>query len=274
MYALDIRTGNPSWSFKTERHIHSSPALDSEGQLYFGSGDQNLYAIDSSSGKKRWKFPMRHDVEASPVVGSKGLVYCQNWGALAAVSAKTGEQSWTYEAPDDLSSNSTPALDPENTLYAVFVVKGATKDAAAHVVALDAQTGHKKWAAPLPAYVFASPVVGTNGLVYIACGDGNLYALETKTGKIKWRFATGEHIQASPAFGKDGTVYVGSYDKKLYAIDGNSGVKKWEFQTGGGIQGSPVVSLDGTVFVASLDGKIYAVNAKSKPLFKPGSNKK
>ncbi len=234
--------------------------MDAEGRVYIGCGNGTLYALNTHTGKPQWTFGAKHGIESSPVVGRNGLVYCQNWGTLHALRRKDGKPAWTYKAADSQFSPSTPALDNDDVIYAAFIIKDATKNNSASIVALDAKTGSPHWKTRLPAYVFASPAVGTNKLLYIGCGDGKLYALDKRTGKIRWTFKTGQHIQASPAIGADGTVYVGSYDKKLYALNGRTGARKWELLTGGGIQSSPVVSADGMVFVGSLDGNIYATH--------------
>ncbi len=268
LYALNADTGKILWQMKMGGAVRSSPTIGADGTLYVGSADKSLYALDSRTGQQKWAFSTEHDVASAPVLGASGLIYCQNWGTLYALGSKDGKPVWTYKAQDDLYTKGNPAVGKDGTLYAAFVLKGPDKDGLGSVVALNGTTGKPLWTTGLPRYIFASPALGANGLLYVGCGDGKLYALDAKTGKITWTFETGIHIQASPAVGIDGTVYIGSYDKSLYAIDGSTGAKKWEFATRGGIQSSPVVSLDGTVFVGSLDGNVYAVCPKDTPAAK------
>ena len=263
LYALNEQNGNVRWKFKTGGRVISSPALDGSGTVYVGSKDAKMYAIDAQAGTRRWTFDARHAIDSSPVLGAGDLLYCQDWGTLYALHRQDGTLAWTYKAEEDLYSNSTPALDGAGNLYATFVYKNKGepgKKGAGSVVALNAQTGKPLWTVPLPAYTVASPVVGTNGLLYAGCGDGKLYALNIKTGATEWTFQTGDGISATACVGVDGTVYVGSYDKKVYALDGKTGAKQWEFMTNGAIQGSPIVSLDGTVFVGTLGGNMYAIH--------------
>jgi outer membrane protein assembly factor BamB len=44
LYAVDIKTGQEKWKFKTEDMVTSSPAI-SGGMVCFGSGDGHLYAV-------------------------------------------------------------------------------------------------------------------------------------------------------------------------------------------------------------------------------------
>jgi outer membrane protein assembly factor BamB len=44
LYALDARTGQEKWRFKTDGGVNSSPAV-AGGVVYFGSTDGYLYAV-------------------------------------------------------------------------------------------------------------------------------------------------------------------------------------------------------------------------------------
>ena len=116
----------------------------------------------------------------------------------------------------------------------------------------------------------SSPVIGSDGTVYIGSVDGKLYAINGRSGVKLWEFKTGFPVFDSPAIGADGTVYVGS--RKLYAINGQSGVKLWEFETEsdpiGGVASSLTIGSDGTVYFGS-EGfgshakKLYAIKTES-----------
>ena len=59
VYAIDIKTGNKKWEFKTNGIINSSPALDKTGIIYIGSRDKALYAIKTDSkGLAKSPWPM------------------------------------------------------------------------------------------------------------------------------------------------------------------------------------------------------------------------
>jgi outer membrane protein assembly factor BamB len=55
--------GTLKWRFKTGGAVVSSPAIDANGTIYFGSNDLYLYALNSSSlGVANSPWPMfRHD---------------------------------------------------------------------------------------------------------------------------------------------------------------------------------------------------------------------
>ena len=67
------------WEFETGGHVHSSPAIGSDGTVYVGSWDKKLYAINGKSGVKLWEFETGGGVESSPAIGSDGTVYVGSW---------------------------------------------------------------------------------------------------------------------------------------------------------------------------------------------------
>ena len=112
-----------------------------------------------------------------------------------------------------------------------------------------ATDGRLKWCFEAPYGLYASPVVGKDGTVYVnaAVDDGQprLYAL-TPQGEVKWSFATNNSEEfsgtfGSPAVGADGAVYFGtdecdytaSDDElcRLYAVTAAEGRLKWNVTT-------------------------------------------
>ena len=112
-----------------------------------------------------------------------------------------------------------------------------------------------RWSFQTGDKIYSSPAIGSDGTIYVASDDGNLYALNPD-GSLKWSFPTGDDIRSSPAIGSDGAIYVSSDD--LYALNPN-GSLKWRFQMGG-TQSSPTISSDGTIYVGSSDENLYAIN--------------
>lgn len=107
---------------------------------------------------------------------------------------------------------------------------------------------------------YSSPVIASDGTIYIGNSDKELVAL-TPGGGVKWTYATGGNIRYStPAISDDGTVYVGSADGKLYAIRAN-GTLRWATLTGGAIKTSPAIAPDGTIYAGSDDKKLWAFRA-------------
>ncbi|NUN24973.1 MAG: PQQ-binding-like beta-propeller repeat protein, partial [Candidatus Jettenia caeni] len=114
-----------------------------------------------------------------------------------------------------------------------------------------------KWSISTAGEIWSSPVVNTEGVVYIGSTDGSLLAITPK-GKVMWAFKAADEIFVTPAIGTDGTIYFGSADGRFCAVHPD-GKLKWKFQTKGAIHSSPVIDKKGTVYFGSYDGKLYAI---------------
>lgn len=104
---------------------------------------------------------------------------------------------------------------------------------------------------------FGSPVIGSDGTIYVGSSDCKLYALNVD-GSIKWTYTTGGSVNGL-SIGADGTIYVGSFDGSLYALN-QDGTLKWKYKTPGNIFCAPAISTDGTIYFGTCDGNLYALN--------------
>jgi outer membrane protein assembly factor BamB len=145
------------------------------------------------------------------------------------------------------------------------------------------RTPYVKWRAPWWSGVFSSPVVGSDGTVYVAA-DGQLVAVDP-SGNERWRTETGSCV-GSPAVAKTlrgEVVYATGTDDTgaravLYAVRSDTGTVIWRFPKAGDTQAdssqplpfSATVGPDGTVYfgVAAPDGTsgvLYAVTPDGDP---------
>jgi outer membrane protein assembly factor BamB len=258
--ALHSAPGDLKWKFKTEGAVRSSPALGTNGLVYFGSADSRLLAVDTATGDKRWQFPTGGPILSSPAIAPDGTVFIGSSDSqLYALDGTTGRKRWNFGAWDQVLSS--PALGTNGLLY--FTSWNGV------VYAVDSASGSKVWVHELnisPTY--ASPSVGPGGVVFCGVGgypgtsqeQGSFFAYNGASGEIIWKFSAVNVIQATPAIGADGTIYIASYDKLVYALDPLTGAIKWSHRTGDSISSSPAVGRDGTVFVGSNDGRLYALD--------------
>ena len=67
----------------------SSPAIDKNGNIYFGSADNNIYSVNKK-GALQWTYTTQDEVNSSPAIGSNGLLYIGSFdGYLYAIGTKT-----------------------------------------------------------------------------------------------------------------------------------------------------------------------------------------
>jgi outer membrane protein assembly factor BamB len=128
LYALNPALGLPKWTFGTNDHIYSSPALghDARGrtdEIYFASTDGSVYAL-STAGKLLWSYDTGEPIRSSPVLGpappgeNRQILYVgSSDGSLYALDADTGRRRWSFNTVsndpilrDRHELNSSPAL--------------------------------------------------------------------------------------------------------------------------------------------------------------------
>lgn len=189
LYALDAKTGQKKWKFKTDDVIISTPAI-SDNVLYFGSGDGDLYAINTD-GQEKWEFNTKDFLTipsqaiqtrlrwiSSPTIAD-GFVYFsvsyQWWensyedgsnnllNYLFAVNIATGQLKWRIQAASNMPTVSNNILYYGNDEGYVF--------------ALYANSGQEIWKFKADSGI-VSDVVVVNGTAYFCSKDGFLYALQ------------------------------------------------------------------------------------------------
>ena len=128
------------------------------------------------------------------------------------------------------------------------------------LMALDAQTGHRRWEIPVTGPVHTSPAVAGHRL-YVGLQDWRVLALDRWTGTSLWEFTMRDGVAGSPSVAQ-GLVYIGSMDGFLYALDAATGRLIWKFKTREQALSPPAIEA-GALFLSSTDGSLYALNART-----------
>lgn len=143
-------------------------------------------------------------------------------------------------------------------------------------------TGNITWAYQTAGVIgHASPVISSDGTIYVGSSDGGLYAV-TNSGSLKWvNYAFLSLSSQSAAIGANGNIYIYGHDNYLYSISStgsllwyrqlgdccnygcgkgcDSGLKSLQSQTS---WPSPIIGPDGTIYIgANTKNYIYAVDS-------------
>ena len=233
------------WTITIGNRSDSSPALGSDGTLYFGVRDGKLWAV-ATNGTVKWVFRADREIKSSPAVGMDGTVYFGSRDRCFYAVGADGKLRWKFRTGAWV--NSSPALAHDGTVC----FGGWDKN----FYALNAN-GSLRWQFPTAGEIVSSPAIGLDGAIYFGSHDRKLYALGAD-GKKRWEFATGGPIVSSPALNGDQGLYFTSVDGCLYTLN-LDGSLRWRLRTGGITESSPVIAQDGVIYVG-VNQELWAVN--------------
>jgi outer membrane protein assembly factor BamB len=266
VFAIDASNGRKAWSFKSNRCVAASPAVDAH--LVFesflnpppcnrspsSSLTGALIAFHSDSGKIAWRRRLGPS-ESSPLVDD-GRVYLGDWtGKVYAFAERTGKPLWSTTLHGQVKGGLSASG------RRLFV-----GDYSGHVYALDARTGRILWqTSAQPRFgstgtFYATPAVAY-GRVYIGATDGKMYSFGAASGDLRWSQSTGGYVYSSAAVWRD-RVFAGSYSHRFTCFDAATGNVKWQFTADGPISGSATI-VAGRVYFATLAGTTYALDAQT-----------
>jgi len=247
-YSSSENPGLEKWRFKTEGWALSSPAIDNNGTIYFGSW--HIYAV-YPNGTLKWVYEWENMGHSGPAIDENGVIYAGVYSALFALNPD-GTKKWHY--PGGGYVDSAPVIDDDGIIY---FAAGKSPPTGGHIFAIYPD-GTLKWEYPTNHVMFSTPAIGLDGTIYCGSHDEYIYALYPN-GTLRWKYKTGSWVHGSPTIADDGTVYCGSDDKYLYAFYQNNGTVKWKIQIGS-IYGSLTLGKDGTIYTGVWDNNFYAIN--------------
>ncbi|RMG99200.1 MAG: hypothetical protein D6706_05840 [Chloroflexi bacterium] len=250
-------------SFDLFDTLVSSPAPLPDGGMV-SLGQNGTLVIGDTNGSERARLNLSGGpYKSRPTIASDGTIFVAGESRVVYAIRPDGTTLWDYTAKDGASFQSGVAIAPdESRLYV------STTDR--WVYALNATTGQQLWRfktnGDKPGQVIATPVVDTNGTVYIASSGqgkdpkGHLFALDAN-GNLLWTFVADKKkpFELSPQIGPNGTVYIASLEKSVYAVNAD-GSLKFRFDTSSKIHAQPAIASDGSLYVAAESGTLYALN--------------
>ncbi len=250
LYALNS-DGTKKWkkicSSVTEPHFwgQTSPAIDSDGIIYIYVNvstsmptNNAVIALNPSDGSEKWRYELQHaeySIWPAPTVSS-GVVYAQSTDSLYAISSSTGGFLW--KASGGNSVITSPVINSSGDIYC-----GQGRYLIAY-----SSTGVKKLEFDAKADIYAQPVIGEDGTIYLVTSAKNktdtnkkagyFWAINSSNGSAKWMFDIDqwmydEHDKEwktsdcyGPAVvGKDGTIYFTTEYKYLWALNPDGTMK-------------------------------------------------
>jgi len=122
--------GSIRWNLQAGSDVHTEPAFDAAGALYFGATlyehdrehlvkNGRIYAIAADK-QLKWQYDTHahfddNPLQPAPVVDADGVLYVSDAGRHLYALNPDGTLKWEYAAPQGFATN--PVLAPDGTLY-------------------------------------------------------------------------------------------------------------------------------------------------------------
>ncbi len=244
------------WTFSAGGFIASSAAIGADGTVYFGAGNGNLYAL-TPGGALKWFFPTGDWIDSSPAIGPDGTIFFGSWDKNIYALRPDGTLRWKQATLGNVASS--PAIASDGTVYV------GSRDLFLYAFAVD---GTPRWRTGLGDAIEASPVIGIDGTVYVVTTGARLYALNPD-GSERWRYPAATAaplapIYSTPAVRADGSIILSTSNNALIVLR-PEGTELWRAAMDDWSDSSPVVAPDGTIYVGCSDKKLYAFTGSRAP---------
>lgn len=235
-----------------------APTLTAD--LVLVAADDGMVAFRRADGTKVWDTALQ--ARANTPVLAGGLVVTSTWeGDLIGLDPGAGSVKWKVALGG--AAIGPPATDGTTAVVTWEDAYGKGGGA----VAVDAASGRKRWAVPLPAGGISGPTVTRDGSVVAVAGDLAAHALALATGQERWRTPTegaGSPEVPPVPVGRD-VVLVAHRLGGLDLLDTAAGGRRWQVRTdGAAVRGGPVVGPGGS-FAFPLDDGRLVLAGPSRP---------
>ncbi len=250
VYAVNLETGAEVWRYPakaaTSTPFYATPVLTPDGQLIVGSFDKKLYSLNPQSGAENWRFEQAKDRWIGGALVTSDGIYAPNADYNLYALTLKGALKWVTPFQADQSIWGTPVTDGTNIFFGTL---------GRRVYAVNAQTGKLDWEQTVNGAVLGSPVLSTNGILYVGTFGGDLVALNTQNGTILKQEPVSSWIWLGPV--TDNTnVYTGDANGNLYAFPISGSGQAWSQQLSGAILASPLL-FDNSLVAATETGNVY-----------------
>ncbi|MCB0881628.1 MAG: PQQ-binding-like beta-propeller repeat protein [Thermoleophilia bacterium] len=206
LYAINLRTGKPKWTFQAAADIKASAVL-AGGNIVVGDYAGNVYALNPRTGAQVWRASVGQRFYGGAGFANGTVVIGDVGGAVIALDAADGREKWRHST-GGAYVYSSPAI-ADGTVY--------IGDFNGRFMALSLANGAQRWSFDAGGRISGSAtVVGDTVYTSVLTRPGEpkrTYGLSRRTGREVFRTDDGRY---SPAVAAGTTLFlVGT--RRLYA---------------------------------------------------------
>jgi hypothetical protein len=250
---LEGRQTEKLWEYRPAGGVYGAPAIGPDGAIYIATSGSLTFGSFAAPGKivaltlngeVQWEYPGNGGFMSTPAVSAAGNIYAINGDGHAYALTATGELKWRRRIQRQTQTRLwrlSPAITGDN-LIILPTTNGVT--------ALD-EEGTVVWAHKVVCSDPVSPVVGSDGTVYMSPGSLQLFAF-SRMGRLKWAYPEqglfGSSIVQPIVLPDDSALFAHPYfNAHLLMRFSSAGMTNGQIISDM-LGGTPVVNGEGTVF--------------------------
>jgi FOG: WD40-like repeat len=167
---------------------YNTPSIGPDGTIYlecYYSSASFLYALSDKGtyGTMKWDYPIYgEELYGAPAISSNGTIYVVSSSKIYAVNSN-GTLQWSYNTGGVSNTAASAVIGADGTVYT-----GGKNG----VYALNPD-GTLKWKYKA-SNVYASPLIGTNGMLYVGTTSGTFYAFKEIVSSFTSSTSTSNHL--------------------------------------------------------------------------------
>ncbi|MDQ2742762.1 MAG: PQQ-binding-like beta-propeller repeat protein, partial [Chloroflexota bacterium] len=161
-------SSTPSVIFNPSGPPISSPAVDSNGNIYVTTAYGTVESFAAGGGAARWTFviPNHFPAASTPAISGGNVYFGAGNGNIYAISQSSGQQVWQLHTNAPVESS--PAVASGNGIVYVGSDDG-------NLYAVNGAAGTAAFIRLLGGYVTSSPAIGPDGSVWIGSQGGGVF---------------------------------------------------------------------------------------------------
>lgn len=248
---INTSSGTVKWqpiiSTANVNYKNSSPMLDFNNNLYFGTKDGKLYSVNGVNRTINWiySYPYTNGtarIQCTPVISSNNHIYYgDSLGNVFDIS---------------VSGSPDPTAQPIVSMFMLNTLHTGLSEYTTNITTPVKYFTYSSGYQTNNLFVLPAMAIDSSGAIYLGTNDGFLHSINSNSGLNIWKrylipnLNREQNIYTTPAIGLDGSIYVGSCEGILYALRKN-GTIKWSSNLGGRIQSSPIIDEYGTIYIGA-----------------------
>ena len=232
------QVGKLKWKFATGGPVTSSPVIDNNGTVYFGSADNYFYAVSGETGAIQWNYRTGGAIElCSAAIDEDGVVYIgSNDGYLYAFDTNTIDPKNKATWKEKWKFKTSGAITSSPTIHSSGSIIVGSNDGYVYSIS---SSGTLQWKQYIGATWCSPSLDPDKNQLYIGVWEPQDSPITTV------QYTVDNETITIPA------------QVNFYALNASSGAFLWDFPgvpigfcVPGGILASPVVTPDGGILIA------------------------